>query len=94
MRKIVSAAEDQIGRMEIIYEYALPPWTSRIPAVVEDDATKAVGAANEVQGIMITTSTSQKNGMVGMGGVVCSLDRGCPGNRLASFSVTVGPADE
>ncbi|KJZ68744.1 hypothetical protein HIM_11864 [Hirsutella minnesotensis 3608] len=94
MRKIVSAAEDQTGRMEIIHEYALPPWTSRIPAVVEDDATKAVGAANEVQGIMITTSSSQKNGMVGMGGVVCGLDRGCPGDRLASFSVTVGPADE
>ncbi|KJZ80490.1 hypothetical protein HIM_00340 [Hirsutella minnesotensis 3608] len=69
MRKIVSAAKAQTDRMEVIHEYALSPWTSRIPVVVEDDVTKAVGAANEVQGIMITTSSSQKNGMVGMGGV-------------------------
>ncbi|KJZ69450.1 hypothetical protein HIM_11155 [Hirsutella minnesotensis 3608] len=69
MRKIVSAAEAQTDRMEVIHEHALPPWTSRIPVVVEDDVMKAVKAANDVKGIMIATSSSLKDGMVGMGGV-------------------------
>ncbi|KAM4061110.1 hypothetical protein HRG_010005 [Hirsutella rhossiliensis] len=97
MQKIVSAvAGVHTDRMEVIHEYALPPWTSRIPVVGEDDPAKAVKAANDVGGIIVATSTgsSQKDGMVGMGGVVCGMARNRPGEIFGSYSVTLGPADE
>ncbi|KJZ69076.1 hypothetical protein HIM_11526 [Hirsutella minnesotensis 3608] len=91
MQKIVSAvSRDHTDRMEVVHEYGLPPRTSRMPVVVEDDLAKAVKAANDVKGIIIATSSSQKGGMVGMGGIVC--DGGCnrPGEVLASYSVALG----
>ena len=95
MQKIVTTLQEvQTDRMEVIHEYALPPWTSRIPVVAEDDTAKAVKATNDAKGIVIATSGSQKDGMVGMGGVVCNVNRNRPGEVLASYSVALGPTDE
>ncbi|KAJ0130576.1 hypothetical protein HZ326_26327 [Fusarium oxysporum f. sp. albedinis] len=92
---MVSAVERvHTDRMEVIHEYALPPWTSRIPVVGEDDLAKAVKAPNDVEGIIIATSSSQKGGIVGMGGVVCDATRNGAGEVVASYSVTLGPGDE
>jgi hypothetical protein len=95
MQKIVSAVERvHMDRMEVIHEYALPPWTSRIPVVGEDDLAKAAKAPSDVEGIIIATSSSQKGGIVGMGGVVCDATRNGAGEVVASYSVTLGPGDE
>lgn len=95
MQKIISAVgRVHMDRMEIIHEYALPPWTSRMPVVGEDGLAKAVTAPNQLEGIIIATSSSQKGGVVGMGGVVCDATRNSAGEVVASYSVTLGPGDE
>ncbi|KAK4071317.1 hypothetical protein Purlil1_13460 [Purpureocillium lilacinum] len=46
------------------------------------------------QGIIITTASSQKDGRVGMGGVVCDTTHGDTGRILATYSVALGPDSE
>ncbi|KJZ72790.1 hypothetical protein HIM_07734 [Hirsutella minnesotensis 3608] len=84
----------QTDRIEVIHEYALPPWTPRIQVMLEGDKAKAVKAANDAKGIVIATSGSQRDGMVGIGGVVCNVNHDGPGVVLASYSVSLGTADE
>jgi ribonuclease HI len=83
-----------MDRMEIIREFALPPWTSRVPVLGKDDFAEAAKAPSEVEGIIIATSSSVKNGMVGMGGVVHDTTINGSGRVLASYSVTLGSRDE
>ncbi|KAL6401254.1 reverse transcriptase [Ilyonectria robusta] len=93
--KIVSAVERvHTERMEVIHEYALPPWTSRIPVVGENDLAKAAKAPNDIEGIIIATSSSKKGGIVGMGGVARNATRNNAGEVVTSYSVTLGPGDE
>ncbi|KJZ70171.1 hypothetical protein HIM_10431 [Hirsutella minnesotensis 3608] len=75
MQKIVTAVQTvQMDQIEDIHdEYALPPWTPRIQVMLEDDKAKAIEAADDAKGIVIATSGSQKDGMVGIGGVVYSV---------------------
>ncbi|KJZ68274.1 hypothetical protein HIM_12336 [Hirsutella minnesotensis 3608] len=95
MQKIVTAVQTvQMDGIEDIHEHALPPWTPRIPVILEDDKAKAVKAANDAEGIVIVTSGSQRDGMVGIGGVVCSVNHDRPGVVLASYSVCLGTAEE
>ncbi|KAL6406417.1 reverse transcriptase [Ilyonectria robusta] len=95
MQKIVSAVERvHTERMEVIHEYALPPWTSRIPVVGENDLAKAAKAPNDIEGIIIATSSSKKGGIVGMGGVARNATRNNAGEVVTSYSVTLGPGDE
>ncbi|KJZ68284.1 hypothetical protein HIM_12324 [Hirsutella minnesotensis 3608] len=84
MQKIVTGVQTvQMDQIEDIHEYALPPWTPRIQVMLEGDKARAIEAANEAKGIVIATSGSQRDGMVGMGGVVpCQLlrvSRNCRG---------------
>ena len=96
MQKIASMlaeADVDLDRMEVIHEYALAPWSDRIQVVGEPDQVEVV-TPNEVEGIVIATSSSQRGGVVGMGGVVHDSTRNSPGEVLASYSVTLGPRDE
>ncbi|OIW24965.1 hypothetical protein CONLIGDRAFT_546433, partial [Coniochaeta ligniaria NRRL 30616] len=54
--------------METIQEYAIPPWEPRLQTIQEPDREKVAEMANEATGIVIATSSSVKNGRVGMGG--------------------------
>ncbi|KJZ68272.1 hypothetical protein HIM_12337 [Hirsutella minnesotensis 3608] len=95
MQKIVTAVQTvQMDRIEDIHEYALPPWTPRIQVILEDDTAKAVRAANDAKGIVIATSGSQRDGMVGIGGAVCGASHDRPGVVLASYSVCLGTVEE
>ncbi|KAJ6436382.1 reverse transcriptase [Purpureocillium lavendulum] len=80
-------------RMEVINEYALRPWTDRIPLFGEDDPEGAQ-TPHDVQNILIATAASQRNDVVGMGGVVCDTTLGGMGHTLTTFSVTIGPGSE
>ncbi|KAJ6436835.1 reverse transcriptase [Purpureocillium lavendulum] len=86
-------AKGSTERMEVINEYALRPWTDRIPLLGEDDPEGAQ-KPYDVQNILIATAASQRNDVVGMGGVVCDTTLGGMGHTLATFSVTIGPGSE
>ncbi|KAM9874682.1 zinc knuckle [Verticillium dahliae] len=81
-------------RMEVIHEYALRPWTDRIHVLGEDDFARTVQTPNDIQGIIIATASSQRNGRIGMGGVVCDTTRDDTGHILATCSVAAGPRSE
>lgn len=49
---------------------------------------------DELEGIIIATSSSQRKGLVGMGGVVRDASRNSPSEVIASYSVTLGSSDE
>jgi hypothetical protein len=44
--------------------------------------------------VLIATSASAKNGIVGMGGVIRNVGSGGADDVLAKYSVTLGPKDE
>ena len=54
-------------RMETILPFTLAPWTSRLNVTVELDQDKATSEASQRAGVVIATSCSQKNDLVGMG---------------------------
>ncbi|KAG4273198.1 hypothetical protein FPRO04_14577 [Fusarium proliferatum] len=93
---------DTQKRMETIEPYALPPWHGRM--VVEYDTdTEAVGDAgsgddvtetSSMRQVLIATSASARNGIVGMGGVVRNVGSGGADDVLAKYSVALGPKDE
>ncbi|KAJ6437653.1 reverse transcriptase [Purpureocillium lavendulum] len=84
------ASKRSTERMEVIHEYALRPWTDRIPLLGEDDPEGAQ-TPYDVQNILIETAASQRNDVVGMGGVVCDTTLGGMGHTLATF---IGPGSE
>jgi hypothetical protein len=54
----------------------------------------AVTAANSAEDITITTSSSDKGGMVGMGGIISHRATGQANRVVARYSVTLGPRDD
>ncbi|KAM4056517.1 endonuclease-reverse transcriptase domain-containing protein [Hirsutella rhossiliensis] len=89
---IVEAQVEQ-ERLEVIHEFALAPWIDRLHVAQERDQVELV-KPDELDGIIIATSSSQRKGLVGMGGVVRDASHNSPGEALASYSATVGPSDE
>ncbi|KYK58873.1 reverse transcriptase [Drechmeria coniospora] len=67
--------------------------SDRIQVVGEPDQVE-MGKPNDVEGIVIATSSSLRNGAVGMGGVVRDTTLNSAGEVLASHSVTLGFRDE
>jgi hypothetical protein len=92
----VAQAQREIAteRMEIIQEYALPPWRDRILVLFDPDRESAVEAAKRVKGVVIATCSSQRGGMVGMGGVVRDTAINKADEVGASYSVTLGSREE
>ena len=86
--------ETATERMEIIREYALPPWRNRIPVSCDPDRERAVEEAKRVNGIVIATCSSQRRGMVGMGGVVRDTAINKDDEVVASYSITLGLTEE
>ena len=91
MQKIaITMAKTNTERLETIHEYAVPPWSDRIPVVGEHyDYVKTDKTPNNVEGIIIVTASSQRN-TVGMGGVVRDTTINSAGEVLANYSVTIG----
>jgi hypothetical protein len=90
-------------RMETIEPYALPPWHRHM--VVEYDSDEEMAAdvdtdddvtkTSNMRQVLIATSVSVRNGLVGMDGVVCNTaGGGVNDDVIAKYSVTLGPRDE
>ena len=71
MQKIRMALEGiDTGRLEVIDAYSLAPWHERVQATGDEDQLEPLKTPDEVEGIVITTSSSQSGDQGGIGGVV------------------------
>ncbi|KJZ70192.1 hypothetical protein HIM_10415 [Hirsutella minnesotensis 3608] len=80
-------------RVEVIHEFALAPWDERVQANYETDRLEVL-TSDDAEDITIATSSSQRKGKVGLGGVVRDASRDSADGVLASYSVTLGPSGE
>ncbi len=80
-------------RLEVIHEFALAPWADRLHQATEHDQVALV-KPDEMDGIVVVASSSQRKGLVGMGGVVRDAARNGPSETSGSYSATVGSSDE
>ena len=95
LQKIAQAHEDlPTDSVETIREYAISPWQQRIPAIIDRDSERAVEVANCTSGICVATSSSERKGMVGMGGAIYDTYSRMPSGQPITFAVTLGPRTE
>ncbi|KAF4969198.1 hypothetical protein FSARC_3528 [Fusarium sarcochroum] len=103
LTKLALAHDGAVERMETIEPYALPPWHRHM--VVEYDSDNEVAAdagtgddvtdTRSARQVLIATSASARNGIVGIGGVVRNTaGRGAYDSIIAKYSITFGPRDE
>jgi hypothetical protein len=81
-------------RMEVIQPYVIAPWEERLLAIIEPGTEATVRVANTARGIRITTSSSERRGMVGMGGVIHDTLGIVTGREPITYSVTLGARTE
>ena len=79
-----------MDRMERIEPFSSAPWTERIPTLAED----AEPIATSVEDILIVTSASARNGIVGSGGATKGVLLGGRDKVTTSFSATLGARSE
>ncbi|KJZ68221.1 hypothetical protein HIM_12386 [Hirsutella minnesotensis 3608] len=80
-------------RLEIIHEFALAPWDDRVQVTYETNRVEVL-KSDDPEDITIATSSSQRKGKVGLGGVVRDALHNSADEVLASYSVTLGSSDE
>jgi ribonuclease HI len=95
VQKIARTMEGiQVDRMETIREYAIPPWEPRLQTIQEPDREKAAEMANEARDLVIATSSSVKNGIVGMGGIVQDNLFSGSSKIVVNYAATLGMREE
>ncbi|XP_044715323.1 endonuclease-reverse transcriptase domain-containing protein [Hirsutella rhossiliensis] len=94
MQKLASAMERlDTKRLETIHEFALAPWDDRVQVTYETNRVEVL-KSDDPEDITIATSSSQRKGKVGLGGVVRDALLNSADEVLASYSVTLGSSDE
>lgn len=89
--KIAAAQlEGSTNQMETIKPYAIPPWTKRLRVAYEPDREKAAAMASNTEGLLIVTSSSAQNDLVGLG----ACTRLSTANAVTTRSSTLGTKDE
>ncbi|KAG7405761.1 hypothetical protein Forpi1262_v018322 [Fusarium oxysporum f. sp. raphani] len=103
LTKLALAHDVVIERMETIEPYALPPWHRHMvvkygsdkEAAVDVDTVDNVTETSSMRQVLIATSASARNGLVGMGGVVRNTaGGGAHDGIIAKYSITFGLRDE
>jgi hypothetical protein len=79
-----------IERMETIQAYTVPPWHNRVSLVCEAEREAAIIAAKDAGDIVIATSASDREGLVGIGGIIAYRLSGQTDKIVARYSVTLG----
>jgi hypothetical protein len=81
--------------METIQAFAIPPWADRMQVYIPKDRVKTRELAAAAQGaIIITVSASERNGMVGVGGVASDTRAEATNQILFEQSLTLGSRDQ
>ena len=57
--------------MEKIYPYAISPWEDRLQVTMEVEREMTTQWHQDLQGIVIAISSSERNGLTGIGGAIC-----------------------
>jgi hypothetical protein len=103
LTELALAYDGTVERMETIEPYALPPWHRKM--VVEYDSGKDAVADAGINGdatdgrsarrVLIATSASARNDIVGMGGVVRNAaGAGAHDGTIAKYSITLTRRDQ
>lgn len=95
LQKIASTYQDAtMNRLEVIEPYVLAPWEPRLQATINAGEGAAPATDTRTNGIYIVTSSSSRNGVVGMGGVIKDTDWSLYNDECMTFSATLGPKTE
>jgi hypothetical protein len=91
LQKIGLAHQPTKG-IETIQAFTVPPWEKRIDIIVKLDHQEAAQTARDAQGIVVATCSSEKNGIVGMGGAICDTSTTGSSNTAptATYTATLG----
>ena len=65
-----------IERIEMIQAYTIPPWHNHVSLVCKADREAIIIAAKDANNIMITTSASDREGLVGIGSIIAYRSSG------------------
>lgn len=95
MQKMAQVYGEATGqKLEVIREYTVAPWEERIKVFWDAEHNLATEAAVKADGILIATCSSQRRGVVGMGGCVRDTRTNGEQQMLARYSVTLGSRDD
>lgn len=95
LQKIAHAHQGTLtDRMEVIQPFAVAPWEGRLSTTIAPDREKAVEAVNSTHGILIATSSSERKGIVGMGGAIHDTLHNEPNQKPVTYSITLGTRTE
>lgn len=95
LQKMAAARRDiPTDGVETIAPYVVSPWEARVLTVLETERVRATGEANRNGGIRIATSSSARDGTVGMGGPIDDNRCGRLSEDHYTYSPTLGPRTE
>lgn len=95
LQRIAQAVELE-SEIETVKAYPVPLWEKGINITVKMDYQEATQTASDIQGIVIATCMSERNKIIGIGGVIC--DTTTTGSMNTSpatdYSIMLGPRDQ
>jgi ribonuclease HI len=80
--------------METIQAYIVPLWHNHVSLVCKADQEAMIIAAKDANDIMIATSASDREGLVGIGSIIAYRSSGQTDKMVARYSVTLRPQDD
>ncbi|RFU26440.1 hypothetical protein B7463_g9880, partial [Scytalidium lignicola] len=89
LQRIAQICEDVlVDKMETIQPYIVTPWESRIASITDPEEAKAI--IKHSSGVVIVTSSSVKNEIVGMGSITYTTNQHTLNQEPTSLLVTLG----
>lgn len=92
-RLVLTHEGSGIKRIETIQAYTVPPRHSRISTVYKADHNEAITAAKSANDIIVTTSASDREGLIGICSVIAHRSPNQPDKIVARYSVTIRSQD-
>jgi len=90
----IALSHQSTGKVEAILPFSVSPWEKRIGVIVKPDQEEAGQLARDAQGIVAATCSSEKNGIVGLGGAIYDRTTTPPDETsIATYTATLGPRD-
>ncbi len=90
----IEHAETPSNGMEMIEPYSIQPWAPRLQADTTREEKDKQAFIDALQGIIVATSASVRNGKVGAGGAIIDRENGATTGRHVTYSRMLGPRKE